>query len=85
LLLSLSPRAFLEEARKLVPSLRASDLKAARSGIRAQLVRREDGAFVDDVVLQTTEGALHILNAVSPALTNAIAFAELVAERLPAA
>jgi L-2-hydroxyglutarate oxidase LhgO len=84
LLLSLSPRAFLEEARKLVPSLRAADLRPARSGIRAQLVRREDGALVDDVVLEPTEGALHILNAVSPALTNALAFAEHVADRLPA-
>ncbi len=68
LLLSLSPRAFLEEAAKLVPDLRASDLRPTRAGIRAQLVRREDGALVDDVVLEEQEGAVHILNAVSPAL-----------------
>lgn len=82
LLLSASPRAFLEEARKLVPALRPGDLRPARSGIRAQLVRREDGALVDDVVLEKTGGALHILNAVSPALTNALAFGDLAADRL---
>ncbi len=81
-LLSASPRAFLEEARRLVPALRASDLTPTRAGIRAQLVRREDGAFVDDVVLEEQEGALHVLNAVSPALTNALAFGEIVATRL---
>lgn len=81
-LLSFSPRAFLEEARKLVPALRASDLRPARSGIRAQLVRREDGALVDDVVLEKSGGSLHILNAVSPALTNALAFGDLAADRL---
>jgi len=82
ILLSASPRAFLDEAQKLVPSLRASDLVPARSGIRAQLVRREDGSLVDDVVIEENEGAVHVLNAVSPALTNAIAFAERLAARL---
>jgi L-2-hydroxyglutarate oxidase LhgO len=85
LLLSLSPRAFLDEARRLVPALKASDLRPTRSGIRAQLVHRETGAFVDDVVVQAVEGAVHVLNAVSPALTNALAFGALVADRVEAA
>lgn len=84
LALSASPRAFLEEAQRLVPDLRACDLRPARAGIRAQLVRREDGAFIDDVVLEEQEGALHVLNAVSPTLTNALAFAEHVAKRVRA-
>lgn len=79
-LLSISPGAFLEEARGLVRGLRKSDLVRARSGIRAQLVRREDGSLVDDFTVVSGDGSVHVLNAVSPTLTNSLAIGEMVAE-----
>jgi len=74
----LSTRAFLAEARQLVPELRPSDLGARWSGIRAQLVDSR-GRLVDDLVVERTARSLHVLNAVSPALTCALPFADEVA------
>jgi len=81
-LLSLSSRAFLHEAQSLVRGLTPSDLVRTWSGIRAQLVRREDGSFVDDFTVVRGDESVHVLNAVSPTLTNSIAIGEVVADEM---
>ena len=76
--LSLSKRAFVKAAKELVPDICETDLLQDQSGIRAQLVDQK-GRLVDDFVFERTDKSLHILNAVSPGLTCALAFAEHVA------
>jgi L-2-hydroxyglutarate oxidase LhgO len=78
---SLSLRAIWDEARLLVPELRARDLVRSFAGNRAQLVTRE-GKLVDDILVQETERAVHVLNAVSPGLTASLPFGEHLAGRV---
>ncbi len=81
--LSVSRSAMADEAARMLPALRRSDLVAAHhSGIRAQVVERSTGALVEDLRLEQQPDALHVLNAVSPALTNSLAFAEYLVDRL---
>lgn len=74
---ALSKKLFLQSLQRLVPSLAYEDLVAPRSGIRA-LALTPQGNFVDDFAFLTLEGALHILNAPSPAATAALAIADEV-------
>lgn len=53
-------------------------------GIRAQLVRRDTSELVSDFVIEAAGSSLHVLNAVSPALTCALPFAEHITDRLSA-
>ncbi len=80
---SWSPRAYLEAVRALWPEVRRSDLGPRTSGVRAQAVR-PDGSLEDDFVFVRGPGALHVLNAPSPAATAAFAIAERVADELDA-
>ena len=77
--LSLSKGAFAEAARDLVPEISEDDLVPDQSGIRAQLVDRK-GRLVDDFLFERTDRSFHVLNAVSPAMTCALAFAEYLAD-----
>ncbi len=76
-----SKRAFVAEARRFVPALRADDFVAGPAGIRAQAVAR-DGSLVDDFVVSQTECTLYVRNAPSPAATSSLPLARLIAERL---
>jgi L-2-hydroxyglutarate oxidase len=73
--------AVVEEVREMVPSIGVSDVVRGRAGIRAQAVD-EDGKLVDDLVIEETARSVHALNAVSPALTCSLPFAEEVAARV---
>jgi (S)-2-hydroxyglutarate dehydrogenase len=79
---SLSRAAFAREARRYVPSLRASDLRSGPSGVRAQAVTR-DGTLVDDFVIRHLGAVVAVRNAPSPAATSSLAIAEHVARLLP--
>ena len=78
---SLCARAFANAVRRLLPELQDADLLPAPCGIRAQAVTR-DGALVDDFLFAEGPGALHVLNAPSPAATASLAIGEEVARRL---
>jgi (S)-2-hydroxyglutarate dehydrogenase len=78
---AVSVRAFVAEARRFVPELRASDFVAGPVGIRAQAVAR-DGSLVDDFVYARTERALYVRNAPSPAATSALPLARLIADEV---
>ncbi len=81
--LSLSRDAFARDAALLVRGAVVDDFSAGKAGNRAQLVGR-DGKMVDDMLVITAEGAVHVLNAVSPGFTSSMPFAEHVAGLLKA-
>jgi L-2-hydroxyglutarate oxidase len=75
---SLSKRAFLRALQRLVPELRAEDMAPGGSGVRAQAVS-SDGSLVDDFKIVVTGGAIHVLNAPSPAATASLAIGHHIA------
>ena len=75
-----SRRAFVAEAARYVPELRAGDVVPAFAGVRAQALGR-DGRLVDDFVFSGGEHVLHVRNAPSPAATSSLAIARLIADR----
>jgi len=48
------------------------------AGIRAQLVSKKNKNLVMDFIIEKRENSLHILNAVSPAFTSSLSFANYV-------
>ncbi len=79
----LSMRAFVAEARRLVPELRPGDFTRGPAGIRAQALAR-DGSLVDDFVVSATERTVYVRNAPSPAATSSLPLARLIADRVEA-
>jgi L-2-hydroxyglutarate oxidase len=75
---SLSTRAFVRALQRLVPALDVADVVRAGAGVRAQAVR-PDGTLEDDFRIVATAGAIHVLNAPSPAATSALAIGRHVA------
>lgn len=74
---SISKSEFVRKVRQLLPIIANHDLIRSKSGIRAQLVDRF-GNFVDDLVVESTDRSIHILNAVSPGMTCSLPFADYV-------
>ena len=81
LLRSRSSRLLLRDVRRLLPEVGADDLVVSTSGVRAQAVDRS-GRLLDDFAFASSPGAVHVLNAPSPAATASLAIAEVIAERL---
>jgi len=77
---SWSRRAFVEEARRLVPDIRPDDVYPARAGVRAQAVTPE-GALLDDFCIVEGERMVHVLNAPSPAATASMSIGDTIAQR----
>ena len=75
---SKSKRLYSRLAARLVPQLRSEHLEAGGVGVRAQAVDRE-GHLVDDFVIESTEKAVHVLNAPSPGATASLAIGNYVA------
>jgi L-2-hydroxyglutarate oxidase len=71
-------RAFVAALRKLVPEVRAQDLRPGGAGVRAQALA-PDGKLVDDFVIIERPRALHVVNAPSPAATASLAIGEEIA------
>jgi len=77
---SRSRRRLTRALRRLVPDLRADDLRPAGTGVRAQAVR-DDGTLLDDFSFASSPRAIHVLNAPSPAATASLAIGRLIAAR----
>ncbi len=76
-----STRRLVTDGQRLVPNAKLiSSWKYKEPGIRAQLVKLEDGKFEMDFVVRSSNGVVHVLNAVSPGWTAAIPFAKYVFE-----
>ena len=51
---------------------------STKIGIRPQLVNMRTKELVMDYVIKETENSVHILNAISPAFTSSMAFANML-------
>ena len=74
---SLSRRLACRNLQKMVPDLSPEDLLPGGAGVRAQAMHR-DGTLIQDFWIEERAGALHILNAPSPAATASLAIARHV-------
>jgi L-2-hydroxyglutarate oxidase len=75
----LSRSGFFQEAQGLVTELVKDDLVAGHwPGIRAQLVDTRSADLLSDFVIEPGHQSTHVLNAVSPAFTSSLPFAEHV-------
>ena len=73
---------FLNEAKKLMPSLEEKDMTPTnKAGIRPQLVNTITGELEMDYILKKAKNSLHVLNAISPAFTSSFSFARLIVDR----
>lgn len=76
-------RVLVDRARGLVPSVRPADFtEPGRPGVRAQLFHLTERRLEPDFVVRGDEHSTHVLNAVSPAWTSSLAFAEHVVTEL---
>jgi len=75
---SLSKAAFVEALRRLLPEIGPADIMPGGAGVRAQAVA-EDGSLVDDFRIVQSPGAVHVLNAPSPAATASLAIGRHIA------
>ena len=78
MLRSLSKAAFTRALQRLVPDIRSEDLAPGGSGVRAQAVD-PDGKLLDDFRIVPSPGAIHVLNAPSPAATASLAIGRHIA------
>ena len=69
---SFSKQGFLENLRKLIPSIGIGDITESPAGVRAMALK-PDGEILDDFYFETTENEVHVLNAPSPAATAGLA------------
>ncbi len=77
---SFSKELFCASLRKLVPEINAADLETGGAGVRAQALDPQ-GAMVYDFHIVRQPGAVHILNAPSPAATASLAIGEEIARQ----
>jgi L-2-hydroxyglutarate oxidase LhgO len=73
----------VREAARLVPSIRPEQFRErGRPGVRAQLFHLPSRRLEMDFVVRGDADSTHVLNAVSPAWTSSLAFAEYVVHEL---
>lgn len=72
---SYSKQLFCRSLQRLVPELTLEDLMPGESGVRAQALSPQ-GALIEDFHFVRAAGALHVLNAPSPAATASLAIAD---------
>jgi len=76
---------FIAAVRKMMPELNYDDLVPSdKVGIRPQLVNVRDKKLEMDYVIEKTANSLHVLNAISPAFTSSLAFAEWIVDQAEA-
>jgi L-2-hydroxyglutarate oxidase LhgO len=76
-----NPGYFAKMAQKLVKEIDTRQFKHfLKPGIRAQLLNIQSLELVQDFVIEGDQDSLHILNAVSPAFTCALSFADYICE-----
>ena len=77
-----SQRHLVSQAKALVPSVDPKDFKLrGKPGIRAQLLDIKNKKLEMDFVVRGDESSTHLLNAVSPAWTSALAMANHVCKK----
>ena len=81
ILQSLSKKYHLRILQRLIPAVKLSDLRPARSGVRAQAVRA-DGTMIRSMYIQESRRVVSVLNASSPSATASLAIGETLARNL---
>jgi (S)-2-hydroxyglutarate dehydrogenase len=81
---SYNKELFCRSLQRLVPELRIDDLSQGGAGVRAQSLS-PTGDLVDDFLFARQDGALHVLNAPSPAATASLAIADEIVDQLQGA
>jgi len=76
---SLSKAAFLRSLQRLLPELRAQDIRPGGSGVRAQALDRQ-GKLLDDFHILRTGNVIHVCNVPSPAATASIIIGRKIRE-----
>lgn len=72
---------FVSQARRLVPELMPQDfIRASKVGIRPQLINVREEKLQMDFVIEETRHSIHVLNAISPAFTCSLTFAEMIVD-----
>lgn len=80
-----SLKYMVKQAQRLAEGVKQKHFNNwGKPGIRAQLVNRKTKKLEMDFILEGDDKSMHILNAVSPAFTCALPFAEYVVERINA-
>ncbi len=75
-------KSFFKEIEDMITDLNIEDiLPSHKAGIRPQLVDWHNKELVMDFVVLKHKSSIHILNAVSPAFTSSMAFAEYVVDK----
>ena len=77
---SLRKSVFTRSLQKLVPEITSDDLEPGGAGVRAQAVDRR-GKLVDDFYIEEAPGAIHVLNAPSPAATSSFMIGKHIAHK----
>ena len=73
-----SKRVFLNQLKKLIPSLKIDEIESGRSGVRAMALGI-DGEVIDDFKIIYNNKNIHVLNAPSPAATACLSIGEKIA------
>lgn len=76
---SYSKQLFCRSLQRLVPAVQMSDLSEGGAGVRAQAML-PSGELIQDFYFACQPGALHVLNAPSPAATASLAIASDIVE-----
>ncbi|WP_415716445.1 L-2-hydroxyglutarate oxidase [Maridesulfovibrio sp.] len=73
---------FFNDAKKLVKTLFPDDIEnTSKVGIRPQLVDLKRNELVMDFLVESDKKSVHVLNAISPAFTSSMYFAEMIADK----
>lgn len=78
---SFSKAEFTRSLQRLVPEIREDDLEPGGAGVRAQAMLPE-GNLIDDFHFEEGLGALHVINAPSPAATASLAIGQKISEKV---
>lgn len=77
---SLRKSVFAQSLQRLLPEITAADLEPGGSGVRAQAVDRR-GRLIHDFRIEEAPGAIHVLNAPSPAATSSLMIGKYIANK----
>ena len=77
---SYSKRIFLNQLKRIIPSLEIDEIKPGRSGVRAMSLGK-DGEIIDDFRIVNQGKNIHVLNAPSPAATACLSIGNEILNR----
>ena len=75
---ALRKSVFVKSLQKLIPEIQEDDLEPGGSGVRAMAVNRK-GRMIEDFHVEEAPGAIHVLNAPSPAATSSLMIGKYIA------